>query len=68
MNREQSQERQRLAELVGRLEAQLADLRARLPAHSIPPGMMLELDELEDDLAVARSRLQALQEALEEQA
>ena len=34
------------------LEAQLADLQARLPAHSIPPSMMIELDELEEELAV----------------
>lgn len=33
------------------LENRIADLKARLPAHSIPPAMMIELDELEDQLA-----------------
>ena len=32
------------------LEAKLADLKARMPAHSIPPSMMMELDELEEQL------------------
>ncbi len=32
------------------LEKRLADLKARLPAHSIPPSMMMELDELEEQL------------------
>ena len=36
------------------LERQLADLKARLPAHSIPPSMMMELDELEEQLAELR--------------
>jgi hypothetical protein len=33
------------------LERQLADLKARMPAHSIPPSMMIEVDELEEQLA-----------------
>ena len=37
------------------LEQQLADLKARLPAHSIPPSMMMELDELEEQLAELRA-------------
>jgi hypothetical protein len=36
------------------LEKQLADLHARLPAHSVPPSMIAELDELEEALAQAR--------------
>ena len=39
---------------VAELEKQLADLRARLPAHSIPPSMIAELDELEEALILAR--------------
>jgi hypothetical protein len=38
------------------LEKQLADLQARLPAHSIPPSMIAELDELEEALAQARQQ------------
>jgi hypothetical protein len=43
-----------LADWVATLEKQLADLQARLPAHSIPPGMIAELDRLEESLARAR--------------
>jgi len=39
------------AEQIKDLESRIADLKARLPAHSIPPSMMIELDELEDQLA-----------------
>jgi len=48
---------------IERLEKRLADLKARMPAHSIPPSMMIELDELEEQLA----ELQA-GEIMEEQA
>ncbi|MEA3336601.1 MAG: hypothetical protein U9R25_11870 [Chloroflexota bacterium] len=44
---------------VASLEARLADLKARLPAHSVPPTMMAELDDLDDQLAEARARLAA---------
>ena len=33
------------------LEEQIADLKKRLPAHSILPAMLIELEELEDELA-----------------
>jgi len=42
---------------IAALEARLADLKARLPAHSIPPAMMAELDEIEEQLDQAKSRL-----------
>lgn len=45
--------RERIAEL----ERQLAELRRRLPAHSIPTAMMLELEELEDQLDALRREL-----------
>jgi HAMP domain-containing protein len=38
------------------LEQQLADLRARLPKHSVPAAMILELESLEDE--IERLRLQ----------
>jgi HAMP domain-containing protein len=38
------------------LEQQLADLRARLPKHSVPAAMILELEALEDE--IERLRLQ----------
>jgi len=32
------------------LEKQIADLKKRWPAHSVPPVMMQQLDELEEEL------------------
>jgi hypothetical protein len=32
------------------IQEQIADLKKRWPAHSTPPGMMLRLDELEEEL------------------
>jgi hypothetical protein len=46
---------------VQQLEKQLADLEARLPAHSVPPSMIAELDELEEALAEARHEWQEQQ-------
>ena len=36
------------------LEQRIAELHARLPKHSVPPAMMLELDDLEDELRALR--------------
>jgi hypothetical protein len=36
------------------LEQRLADLQKRLPKHSVPPSMLLELEELEEALAAVR--------------
>jgi hypothetical protein len=33
------------------LQQRIAELRARLPRHTPPTAMMVELDELEDELA-----------------
>jgi hypothetical protein len=49
-------ERQRLDQEIADLEAQLADLQARTPAHSMSPVMMLALDDLEERLADLRQR------------
>jgi hypothetical protein len=35
---------------IAELRAQIAELRARLPRHSPPAAMLIELDELEDAL------------------
>ena len=43
-------ETQLQADQIKDLENRIADLKARLPAHSVPPTMMIELDELEDQL------------------
>ncbi len=52
--------REALRQEIAALEAQLADLGARMPAHSIPPAMMLALDELEERLTAARAQLATL--------
>ena len=40
------------------LEEKIADLKKRWPAHSVPPMMMQELDDLEDELAEALKQAQ----------
>ena len=40
-----------LEERIAELEMRLADLNARLPAHSIPPAMLIEMEDIEDELA-----------------
>lgn len=52
---------------VEELERRLADLKARMPAHSIPPSMMIALDELEEQLAerYARDEKEQLQVSAE---
>ena len=51
-----------LEKKISELETRRDDLIARLPAHSILPSMMAELDEIEDQLNQARLRLAALNE------
>ena len=45
------------AERISELEQRIAELRARLPKHSVPTAMMVELDELEDALRRLRDGL-----------
>jgi quercetin dioxygenase-like cupin family protein len=42
---------------VAELETRITDLKARLPKHSIPPAMLTELDDLEEELAQARAKI-----------
>lgn len=44
------------------LEARRDDLIARLPAHSIPPSMIAELDEIEEQISQAKLQKAALVE------
>lgn len=37
-------------EIVRETEEKIADLKARWPAHSVPPSMWQQLEELEDEL------------------
>jgi hypothetical protein len=43
-------------ERIAELEAKLAEVKARLPKHSVPPAMIIELEELEDELEMLRTR------------
>lgn len=54
--------REQLQALIAELESRLVDLQRRLPAHSVPPAMIAELDKLDEELAQARARLKALGE------
>ena len=46
---------------VKKLEAQIADLKKRWPAHSVPPGMLMQLDELEEELNLAKQAAEKLE-------
>lgn len=35
---------------IAELERRIADLKARLPRHSVPPAMLQELESLEEEL------------------
>ena len=50
---------QDLQERIAKLEEQIAELKARWPAHSAQPWMLQQLEDLEEELAI----LKGLQEA-----
>jgi hypothetical protein len=39
------------------IEEEIADLKARWPAHSVPPKMWQQLEELEDKLKQAKAKI-----------
>ncbi|MBC7338465.1 MAG: histidine kinase [Firmicutes bacterium] len=39
---------------IARLQAAIEELKRRLPRHSVRPAMLIELEELEEQLARAR--------------
>lgn len=43
-------------ERITQLEKEIAELKARLPKHSVPAAMIIELEDLEDELEVLRAR------------
>ncbi len=43
---------------IRQLEQQIADIQARLPKHSVPSHMILELEDLEDELESLRRQTQ----------
>ena len=44
-------------ERIAELEDQIAALRARLPKHSVPMSMMIELEDLEEELESLRAQV-----------
>ena len=56
-------QRETLKQQIAELEAQLADLKARLPAHTIPPAMIAEFDEIDEALEQAHRQLAAIKSA-----
>lgn len=40
------------------LEEKIADLKKRWPAHSVPPALLQELDDLEEELAEELKKIQ----------
>jgi len=44
-------------ERIAELEDQIAALRARLPKHSVPMSMMIELEDLEEELEALQARI-----------
>jgi hypothetical protein len=44
---------------IKQLETQLEELKKRWPAHSVSPAMLMQLDELEEELELARQALAA---------
>jgi hypothetical protein len=45
-------------EKIEALEKQIEDIKQRLPAHSIPPGMLQQLDQLEEMLEKEKRKLE----------
>jgi uncharacterized protein YlxW (UPF0749 family) len=42
---------------IAQLQDQIEQLKARLPKHSVPAAMIIELEDLEDELESLRSRV-----------
>jgi hypothetical protein len=51
-----SQEERRREARIQELEREIADLKARWPKHSVPPAMLMRLEELEEELERLRAR------------
>jgi len=47
-----------IAQRISDLEQRLVDLKARLPAHSASPKMMMEIEETEEELERLKGELE----------
>ncbi len=45
------------SEQLRQLEARLVDLKGRMPAHSMRPAMLMEIEDLEEEIAILRAKL-----------
>jgi hypothetical protein len=45
-------------ERIQELETEIAELKARLPKHSVPPALIIELEDLEDELEMLKARVE----------
>lgn len=43
-------------ERTAQLEKEIAELKARLPKHSVPAAMIIELEDLEEELELHKAR------------
>ena len=43
-------------ERIAQLEKEIANLKARLPKHSVPAAMIIELEDLEDELEALKAQ------------
>jgi hypothetical protein len=44
------------AERIAQLEIAIEEMEARIPKHSVPPAMIVELEELEEELEMLKTR------------
>jgi hypothetical protein len=42
-------------EQIAQLERRIVELESRLPRHSVPPAMLIELEELEEELKALKA-------------
>ena len=54
------------AQRIAELERRIADLKARLPKHSVPSAMFIELEELEEELEKELERARRASDRLPE--
>ena len=51
---------------IAELEAEIEDAKKRIPAHSVRPQQIMEIERMEDELAEMRNRLAQLLSELNE--
>jgi hypothetical protein len=55
-DRNDAQAREARENRIKNVQKQIAELKSRWPAHSVPPAMIQQLDELEEELEQLRKR------------